>query len=237
MLFGAKGADTLIGGQGTDNVQGGICNDVIQIAGISEVSALAETINGGADVDTLDLQGLGAIGRVDLTAAKIAGIEVLQIGNNQVTLTATQLGRVESIFGNSSFDSLQLSVAGVVNLTNAIIGGIDEFRGTDSDDSFLFARATGGFVVNARASADSVQGGVGNETLLGGDGNDTLSSGAGADSLYGQLGPAAFSGAAVEVRYAGSVLQGNVNVNAEVAADFEITLLAAPLITLTELQL
>ncbi len=295
-INGADGADTLIGGQGADNVQGGLGNDLIQIAGISDVSALAETINGGADVDTLDFQGFGAVGRIDLTAATIVGIENLQIGNNQVKLTAAQMSGFEGIFGNFAYDRLELAAAGVVNLTNANIAGIDEFRGTVGGDTFLFAGAAGSFLINTLDGADSVQGGDGNETLQGGSGNDTLGGGAGADWLYGQLGTdsltggaagdafvfddlsemglgaardvitdfvhgqdiirltnvdanvdavgdqnfifigsAAFSGAAGEVRYAGGVLQGNVD--AGTAADFEIRILGAPVITLTDLQL
>lgn len=186
-IFGNDGADTLIGGQGGDNVQGGLGNDLIQIAGISDISGLAETINGGNDFDTLDFQGLGAIGRVDLTAATILGIENLLIGSNQVTLTAAQLGSFEGIFGNFAFDRIQLAAAGVVDLTDANIGGIDEFRGTAGADTFLFAGAAGNFVVNTLDGADSVQGGDGNETLQGGDGSDTLAGGAGADWLNGQL--------------------------------------------------
>lgn len=195
-IFGNEGADVLIGGQAADNVQGGLGNDLIQIAGISDVTNLAETINGGNDVDTLDFLGLGAVGRVNLAAATIVGVENLQLGNNQVTLTAAQLGGFESISGNFAFDRIELAAAGVADLTNANIAGIDEFRGTVGADTFLFAGAAGNFLVSTLAGADSMQGGDGNETLVGGDGNDTLNGGAGGDWLYGQLGTDSLTGGA-----------------------------------------
>jgi Ca2+-binding RTX toxin-like protein len=294
-LFGNDGVDTLIGGQGADAIQGGLGNDLIQIAGVSDVSGLAETIDGGNDVDTLDFQGLGAFGRVNLSAATILGIETLQLGNNQVTLTAAQLSGFESIFGNFAYDRLQLAAAGVVDLTNATIGGIDEFRGTAGADTFLFAGAAGSFLINTLAGADSVLGGDGNETLQGGDGDDSLAGGAGSDWLIGQLGTdsltggagadvfafddrgelglgaardvitdfvhgqdiirltlvdadlnavgdqnftyilgVGFHGVAGELRYSGGVLQGDLD--GDGAADFEITITGAPLISLSDLQ-
>lgn len=181
VLTGDEGNDTLIGGQGVDNIQGGLGNDVIRMGGVGDITGLAETINGGADADTLDFTSLGATGRVNLAGATIVGVETLLLSNNQVIATAAVLGGFQSIFGSFGFERIDLSAAGVVDLSSANISNIDEFRGTAGADTFLFAGGQGNSLVNTFAGADSVQGGDGNETLLGGDGNDTLGGGAGAD--------------------------------------------------------
>lgn len=196
VLTGDEGNDTLIGGQGVDNIQGGLGNDVIRMGGVGDITGLAETINGGADADTLDFTSLGATGRVNLAGATIVGVETLLLSNNQVIATAAVLGGFQSIFGSFGFERIDLSAAGVVDLSSANISNIDEFRGTAGADTFLFSGGQGNFLVNTFAGADSVQGGDGNETLLGGDGNDTLGGGAGADVLTGQGGTDSLTGGA-----------------------------------------
>jgi Ca2+-binding RTX toxin-like protein len=188
VIFGNEGADTIRGEQGADNIDGGIGNDVIQFAGVSDISGLAETINGGNDVDTLDFVTLGATGRVNLTLATLSNLEILRLTDNVVTLTAAQLGAFEQIQGSGFYERIQISAAGLVDLTNANISGIDEFTGTTGADTFLFAGGTGNLVVNMGGGADSVSGGDSNDTLLGGAGNDTLIGGLGADLLVGGSG-------------------------------------------------
>ena len=187
-LVGNEGADTIRGEQGADRLSGGIGNDWFQMVGISDISGLAETLDGGNDVDTLDFQTLSAIGRVDLSLATLLNLENLSISNNTVTLTAAQLGAFEAISGSGFYERLQITTAGLVDMTNAVITGIDEIRGTSGADTFLFAATTGNILVSLLGGADSVAGGDGNDTQLGGAGNDTLNGGVGGDVIVGQAG-------------------------------------------------
>jgi Ca2+-binding RTX toxin-like protein len=194
VITGNEGSDTLRGEQGTDNLSGGIGNDSFQFAGISDISNLAETIDGGNDSDTMDFSALGATGRINLSAATIQNVEALRIADNVVTLTTAQLGNFETIQGSGFFERIQITTAGVVDLTGSNIAGIDEFTGTSGADTFLFAGGTGNLVVNTLGGADSVQAGDSNDTLLGGAGNDTLNGGLGADVITGGQGTDSMTG-------------------------------------------
>lgn len=194
VIFGNEGGDTIRGEQGADNIDAGIGNDFIQVAGVSDISGLAETVNGGNDVDPLDFVSLGASGRVNLALATLSNLEILRIADNVVTLTTTQLGMFEQLQGSGFFERIQISAAGVVDLTNANVTGIDEFTGTTGADTFLFAGGTGNLLVNLGAGADSVSGGNSSDTELGGGGNDTLQGGGGTDLLVGGAGTDSLTG-------------------------------------------
>ncbi len=196
VLSGNEGNDVIRGEQGADNLDGGIGNDVFQFVGVSDISGLAETIDGGNDVDMLDFQTFGAFGRVDLSAATLLNVEILNIVNNQATLTAAQLGAFETITGSGQYERIQIAAAGIVDLTGTTIINIDEFRGTSGADTFLFAGASGNMTINAQGGADLVSGGDGSEIMLGAAGNDTLIGGAGGDLLVGQNGTDSLTGGA-----------------------------------------
>ena len=151
-------------------------------------------MDGGNDVDMLDFQSLAATGRVDLSLATLLNIENLNLLNNTVTLTAAQLGGFEAISGTGFYERVQISAAGLVDLTNAVITGIDEVRGTSGADTFIFAAATGNILVTLLGGADKVSGGDGNDVQLGGGGNDTMDGGGGADWLNGQAGTDSLTG-------------------------------------------
>jgi len=295
LISGFAGADILRGGQGVDRVYGGIGNDTIQIAGISDISGLAEIVDGGNDVDTLDFVSLGAIGAVNLTTTTLVGIEILRISQNTVTLTAAQMGSFEEISGTGFFERIVLSAAGTVDLTGTTITGIDEFTGTSGADRFLFSGATGGMTVNGLSGSDSLVGGdsgntllggIGNDTLIGGGGSDLIVGGQGTDLLTGGLGvdrfdfndasemglaalrdvitdfvhgqdiidlsdidadtntpgsqnfsfiTTAFTGVAGQVRYAGGVLQ--IDLDGVGGANLEIALTGSPVVTASDLLL
>ena len=159
----------------------GIGNDLFQIVGVSDISGLAEKLDGGNDVDTLDIQVLGSIGRVDRSLATLLNIENLMVSGNTVTLTAAQLGAFESISGSFLYDRFQIGSAGIVDMTNATVNGIGQIRGNAGADTCLFASATGNILVNMLGEADNDMGGDGNVVQPDGGGNDTLDGGTGAD--------------------------------------------------------
>jgi Ca2+-binding RTX toxin-like protein len=185
IVDGGDGNDVIVGGQGADNLTGGVGNDTFQIQGISDISGLAETVNGGSDVDTLDFQAFGAFGAVNLASATIISVERIFLSNNDVTLTAAQLGAFETLSAGGAVDRFFLSAAGTVDLTDASIIGIDEFRGTAGADTFIFSGVSNGQFVNALAGVDTLTGSEGNDTLDGGADNDTITGGQGGDSLIG----------------------------------------------------
>ncbi len=193
-IDGGDGNDTIVGGQGADKLTGGNGNDTFYVEGISEISGLAESINGGNDIDVLDFATRGAIGAVNLSLATITAVERLVINLNDVTMTATQMGAFEAISGGFGMDRLILSAAGTVNLTGAVVTGIDEFRGTSGVDSFIFTGVADGQIINTLAGADSVTGSLGNDTINSGADADTVNAGAGNDSVTGEAGDDKLSG-------------------------------------------
>lgn len=195
-LTGNNGNDILIGGQGVDAMNGGAGTDLFRYDAASEISGLAESIDGGSDINTIDFRA--ATGPIDLSAATITGVETLLLTGNDVTLTAAQLGAFTTIGASFGVDRLILSAAGTVDLTGANLDGlIDEFRGSNGADTFVFSDVAAGQRINTLDGNDTVFGTLGNDTidggtgadnLSGGDGNDTLTGGVGIDTLAGEVG-------------------------------------------------
>lgn len=184
-LNGGLGNDFLLGGTGVDSVNGGGGNDSIRIAFVSEISGLAETVDGGADTDTLDFASLGASGAVNLSLATISNIENLQLGANDATLSAAQLSDIGNFFGAFGVDRLIMSAAGVADFSGSAITSIDEIRGSSGLDTILLTGVANGQFVDGRDGRDSIVGGFGNDTLWGGEGADTLTGGDGNDLIRG----------------------------------------------------
>jgi Ca2+-binding RTX toxin-like protein len=193
-INGGDGDDIILGGQGADVLGGGVGYDVFQIDQISDIGGLAETLNGGNDLDRLDFATLGAVGAVDITAAKITSVEQLSLNANDVTLTAAQLDAFETITGGGNVERLFLSTAGTTNLSNAAITFIDEIRGTSGADTIYLTNVATGQYVTGQGGNDTIYSGNGNDTLAGNDGNDALLGRAGNDTLIGGAGRDALAG-------------------------------------------
>lgn len=178
-INGGDGNDTIRGGQSRDALNGGVGYDVFQIQQISDISGLAEIINGGNDVDRLDFAVLGAFGAVDLTLATLTSVEHLALNLNDVTLKAAQLGAFEIISSGGNLERIFLADAGNADLTNASITGIDEIRGSSGNDTITLTGV---------AAAQTLNGGFGSDTLRGGNGNDIISGEEGNDQLVGSNG-------------------------------------------------
>ncbi|MDD2845932.1 MAG: Ig-like domain-containing protein, partial [Rhodoferax sp.] len=153
-LTGGGKADILIGGSGADSLTGGAGNDVI-------VGAAADSIDGGDG--TGDVLQVGAA--FSGAGTKLSNIEI-------VTLTATDLTV------NLSDQAEALTINGFASGASIIIGsaGANSITGGTGNDSL-----TGG------AGNDTLTGGAGNDTLTGGAGNDTINAGSG-DSVDGGIG-------------------------------------------------
>ena len=98
-LLGGNGNDLLNGGAGTDSLSGGAGNDNFRVTLVGEVSGLAETVDGGADIDALDFQSENAGGAANITSLVLTSVETLMLGGTELTLRAGQLGSFTTIHG------------------------------------------------------------------------------------------------------------------------------------------
>ena len=147
-LNGGDGNDILNGGLGVDHIQGGAGNDLILLGSTLEF-AIGETIDGGADTDTLRYTGAAA-GTVTLTDL-VSNIEQVQIANAAGLTTGVAAINVNA----SAVTSNGLTLTGN--------NGANILTGTGLDDSLI-----------GNAGNDILNGGGGNDTLNGGLGNDTF---------------------------------------------------------------
>src|SRR5215831_18238646 len=150
-LDGGAGNDTLIGGAGNDTLLGGVGNDVFNYT----IGDGADTVNGGADFDTLNIIGT-------------AGNDALAVTFNGTSITNFAGGG---------------TVANVESITSNLLGGTDTLNfgaSTANVTVDLSAGTASGFT--SIAGIENVTGGAGNDTLNGGLGNDTLAGGLGTDT-------------------------------------------------------
>ncbi len=147
-LNGGDGNDILNGGVGSDNIQGGAGNDLILLGSTLEF-AVGETIDGGADTDTLRYTGAAA-GTLTLTNL-VSNIEQVQIANAAGLTTGVA--------------AINVNAAAVTSNGMTLTGnnGANVLTGTGLDDSLI-----------GNAGNDILNGGGGNDMLNGGLGNDTF---------------------------------------------------------------
>jgi len=169
----ADGADILTTGVGVDNFDTGAGNDTVNITSTTYVG---DTLEGGADTDTLAITGGGT---VNMNLATISGFESVTINNTATTFIANN-------------DNLAITAGNGGNTITLGSGTQDVTTGTGAD---TVALGSGDNIVNTGDGADSVTGTVGaNDAIDLGDGSDsyayqsltaggTVSGGAGNDTL------------------------------------------------------
>ncbi|MFO1200867.1 MAG: tandem-95 repeat protein [Burkholderiaceae bacterium] len=153
VLSGALGDDTLVGGAGTDTVNGGAGNDLIKVGG---TELTGDTIDGGADIDTLLFTSAVTLG---VGGALIANVENLNMGGFALTVQGTT--------------ALDLSGYAVSN-PGAITGDTANNTITGSAIADSISGGTGNDVLAGGGGADTLVGGVGADTLSGGAGDDVF---------------------------------------------------------------
>lgn len=195
-LMGMGGNDRLIGGLGDDNLYGGDGNDTLDgghgedrvfgEAGDDRITMLVtagnvDTLDGGADADTLVLTG--AVG-----------------GTREVVLDLTLLDQVISIGGVLDDTLVQRNME---HLNASGLVGVVHVKGGDGDSVLIGSRGNdtmdggvGNDLVNGGAGNDALEGDEGDDTLIGGAGNDELEGNIGNDTLVGGLGNDTLEGAA-----------------------------------------
>src|SRR5262249_36775124 len=146
----------------------------------------ADTVDGGADVDTLNISGTTGN---DVLNAVFNGIAITSFENGTVT-------NIESIIANmlGGTDTLNFA-ASTANVT------VDPSTGTASGFTSIagfenFTGGTGNDSLIGDALANVLNGGGGNDILVGGAGADTLNGDAGTDRLTGGAGNDALNGGA-----------------------------------------
>jgi hypothetical protein len=156
-LSGLGGNDTIDGGAGIDMLRGNDGDDTLQVRGREGIH---DYFHGGADTDTLQFIGNGAV-TLNGFKAIAASIEILQ-------------GNGRGLFGTGQMDVFDLGGLIAVNDLPFIDagGGDDLLTGSDFADD-----------LRGGAGRDILEGGDGDDTLNGGTGVDMLSGGDGDDIL------------------------------------------------------
>ncbi|HMI95583.1 MAG TPA: calcium-binding protein [Micropepsaceae bacterium] len=204
-IVGGDGNDTINGGGGADTSIGGNGNDYI-----FAVLGTPESIDGGADVDTLDTTAFTgnyvvnlATGATNFAGESFVNMENLISGVGNDSLTGT--GGANLIDGGDGNDTINggggadTSIGGNGNdYIFAVLGtpeSIDGGAGVDTLDTTAF---TGNYVVNLATGKTNFAGEsfIHMENLISGAGNDSLTGTAGANKIDGGAGNDSIDGGA-----------------------------------------
>lgn len=186
VLVGNAAANRLDGGGGVNTLTGGAGNDRLVVG----AAGTGTNVDGGADVDTLEVSGAVSLGT-------IAGIEaILFNAGSTLTLTGSQFANglaatsvlsgtgslVINMSSNVMFITSQMTIASTVSTT------INGTNVTDVVKVALDSAVTingGDGIDQLRGSnlADVINGQGGNDKLMGLGGADTLTGGIGADQF------------------------------------------------------
>jgi Ca2+-binding RTX toxin-like protein len=203
VLSGNAGNDTLIGSLGDDQLNGGGDTDfIVDLSGIVAIDAgdgddvitlgallNAGTVAGGLGSDQLNKGGA-------IAGLTISGIEIVNTNGGTLLATADQLEGFDTIRFSAAQSttavSLALSEAGVVDLSDELLGRRALFAGTSGND--IITTSNGSDQVDGGAGDDILTGNAGVDTLIGGVGDDTLAGGDGGDFLVDLAGIVAIDG-------------------------------------------
>lgn len=202
-LTGSASANIISGGAGADIMSGLAGNDIFNVTVAGE-----DTIDGGADLDTLSFAAVATAVTANLTTlAGVTNVENLTGGSGNDVLTGNAL--VNSIEGGAGDDTI------------SGLGGADQLYGQDGNDVFVldalddtidgglgidtlsFAALSTNLTVSLAAlstsisnienitggsGADILSGDTGVNRIEGGSGDDRIEGGAGADTIDGGAG-------------------------------------------------
>ena len=166
LIDGGSSADIIRGGLGVDTLRGGAGVDAIVFS--APETASADSMDGGADIDTLQVIGSGAF---DFHAFIINNIERLAFVTSAasvVTLDAGHIGGTGDILtfvGGASQDQLMIT-GSAINLS--AVSFVDWTNGSDT----VVIQASGGTVTGSNQIDDIRDIGQGAMAMNGGDGDD-----------------------------------------------------------------
>jgi len=194
-LNAGSGAQTVTMEAGAQNVKIGASNTgalVIQDTGTATTDSVTVTNTGTADdmfdtnnltitgFETLNLVGTGKgaattqdLGTLTVTADSGGTATVNFSGSNTFTTTGAITAAVIDASGLTGTAVLTMGAAAV---------GATKITGGSNGDTLVGIAATA-TSIDGGAGNDTITGGSGNDTLVGGDGNDSITAGAGNDSI------------------------------------------------------
>ncbi|MEM6758315.1 MAG: calcium-binding protein [Pseudomonadota bacterium] len=196
LVIGSDGADTLDAGRDNDTVLGGAGNDLI----FDALDNGTTEIDGGSDIDTLDLSST--------TSGRAVG-DTTQITNTS-TGAVLQLTSIENLIGtldddnitedgaSGSFDSIDLESGN--DVLNAIAdSAADSFDGGGGIDLYVDLSTTGSNIdllneVAGTAGSPTLVSLRNFENVIGGSGNDTITGDSGVNFIGGGFGNDSISG-------------------------------------------
>ncbi|MBH0204057.1 MAG: calcium-binding protein, partial [Nitrospira sp.] len=178
VLRGGDGADTLNGAGGNDQLFGEAGNDTITYV----IGGGVDTVDGGADTDTLNINGQANNDVLDVIYNAVGLITVFE-GS---TVTGVETINVD-LGGNADTISYTGSALGVtVNLATGTASGLSSIANVSHVTGTAQAD-----ILSGNSSANTLTGGDGTDTLNGEGGNDTLNGGAGDDIITYAIGSGA----------------------------------------------
>lgn len=188
IITGNTGIDRITGGLGADMLSGGAGNDIFIYAKADTASA--DTVDGGADTDSLQVSGVGTF---DLRFFTITNVENLIFatpsGGISMFLRSAQIGQpggLSAVFSNDETNVVIVEGTGIDLSTVALINW-------KAGSDFTDLRATAAGTVTGSAHDDKFSdSGQGSLNMLGGAGNDVFvyqgnGGAAGLDSLAGGI--------------------------------------------------
>ena len=185
-IIGSEGDDILAGDSGINNLAGGGGDDTFKLGAITKPvdgSIVADVLDGGDDIDTLDLSAASIkVGRpsygfeADLRGSALNvkgydGSDASAAVNNEVAAT---LQNIENVVGSRYKDFIKGD------------GNINRLDGSGGDDTIW--GGGGDDMLYGGAGDDNLRGGTDNDEIDGGAGNDDLHGGTGANTLIGGAG-------------------------------------------------
>ncbi|KGB52625.1 Cadherin domain protein [Sphingopyxis sp. LC81] len=155
-IDGGDGDDLISGGTGSDTLTGGIGNDIFWLAN-GEFGA-TETINGGANNDTILLTGATT---VNFAGGTISGVETLtgSSGIDTVSMSAAQWASFGAIDLAVGADVLNVTFSGAVNISAAgapVVSSVEtsNLTGSSGADTLTLTGAQLDAIVQAAGTID-----------------------------------------------------------------------------------
>ena len=243
-LQGGLGNDTLNGGAGADIMEGGLGNDTYVVDDIGDVTT--ELAGLGSGTDTVQSSVTRTLG-INLENLTLTGLAAINGTGNLANNVLTGNAAANTLMGDAGNDTLN-GGAGADIMDGGT--GADTLNGGTGNDTM--AGGDGGDTLNGGAGTDTMTGGIGADVFdfnaigdsVVGAGRDIIidfvrgtdivnlagidaNQGAGGNNTFAFIGTGAFT-AAGQLRYFFDGLTGQTvvegNVNADLAADFQVAL-------------
>lgn len=183
-ITGTTGSDTLRGSVNREDVLGLEGDDLVRL-GVGELAA-GEYLDGGLNVDTLELLDGGSYNFTSSVVLNFERIRVSGEGIIQLILSQTAANHANIFEGNSvgADEAINLQVSG----NQVDLGSGSVFTNWTANDTVRISGTAGGDTLYGSPTADSMTGDKGGDDLRGNDGNDTIDGGQDADTMWGGLG-------------------------------------------------